>query len=226
MFKPAPDGAPTEGIYWRYEVMLKFLESRLNMMVGANGGIYAVRRHLYSPIPVHGIIDDFLVSMAVHQKGYRLVYDPEAVAVEEAAASVGDEFGRRVRIGAGNFSALRYTWRLLLPTAGAVSVALWSHKIFRWLVPFALLTAFTSAVALAAEPLYAVSAVAALGLTAMAGAGYLRERSHTRMGSFGVPYYFLSMNLALALGLVRCLTSTQAMAWSRTPRESSRGAEQ
>jgi cellulose synthase/poly-beta-1,6-N-acetylglucosamine synthase-like glycosyltransferase len=220
-FTSAANGTQTEGVYWRYEVLLKFLESRLNMMVGANGGLYAIRRPLFTPIPARGIIDDFLVSLAVRQKGYRLVYDAEATATEEAAASVADEFRRRVRIGAGNFYALRYTWRLLSPTAGLVAFAYWSHKVLRWLVPFALLTAFAASIALAGEPLYALSVVAALVFSLMAVIGYYRERAGRRAGLFGIPYDFLSMNLALALGFFRCLSGTQRAAWTRTPREAS-----
>lgn len=222
-FTPAANGTRSEGVYWRYEVLLKFLESRLNMMVGANGGLYAIRRPLYSPIPDHGIIDDFLVSMAIRLKGYHLVYDPEAVATEQAAASVGDEFRRRVRIGAGNFYALRYTGGLLSPTAGLVALAYWSHKVLRWLVPFALLTAFGGAVALAGKPFYALIVVAAFGLSLMAAVGYYRERGNLRPGLCGLPYYFLSMNLALALGLLNCIFGNQSTAWNRTPRETSVG---
>ena len=222
-FTPAANGTHTEGVYWRYEVLLKFLESRLNMMVGANGGLYAIRRPLYSPIPDHGIIDDFLVSMAIRRKGYHLVYDPEAVATEQAAASVEDEFRRRVRIGAGNFYALRYTGGLLSPTAGLVALAYWSHKVLRWLVPFALLTAFAGAAAMAGEPVYALVVVFGLAFSLMAALGYYRERGNLRPGLCGIPYYFLSMNLALALGLLRCLSGRQRMAWTRTPRTSSVG---
>jgi cellulose synthase/poly-beta-1,6-N-acetylglucosamine synthase-like glycosyltransferase len=217
-FIPTATGTRTEGVYWRYEVLLKFLESRLNMMVGANGGLYAIRRVLYSPIPNHGIIDDFLVSMAIRQKGYHLVYDPEATATEHAAGSVGDEFRRRVRIGAGNFYALRYTWRLLRPSAGLVSLAFWSHKVLRWLVPFALVSGFVGAVVLAGDPVYASMVVAALGLSLMATVGYYRERGNLRPGPCGIPYYFLSMNLALALGLIRFLRGSQSVVWKPTAR--------
>ena len=222
-FKPTENGTRSEGVYWRYEVLLKFFESRLNMLVGANGGLFAIRKALFTPIPARGIIDDFLVSMSVRQQGYRAVYDPEATAVEEAAASVKDEFRRRVRIGAGNFYALRYTWRLLLPTAGLVSLAYWSHKVCRWTVPYALLTAFCAALALISEPFYTWSVAAALGLCAMGAVGYRRERRDHRPGLFGIPYYFLSMNLALGLGLLRCVSGKQGLAWNRTPREGSVG---
>jgi biofilm PGA synthesis N-glycosyltransferase PgaC len=226
MLQPAANGSRTEGVYWRYEVFLKFLESRLNMLVGANGGIFAIRRSLFSPIPTHGIIDDFLVSMSIRRQGFRLVYDPEATATEQAAVTVGDEFRRRVRIGAGNFHALRYTWQLLSPTAGLVSLAYWSHKVMRWLVPFALVLSFGSALALAAQRFYALSAIAAVSLCSMALVGYYLERGSVRTRLFGVPYYFLSMNLALALGLLRCLSGKQLLVWNRTPRATSLGAGQ
>jgi cellulose synthase/poly-beta-1,6-N-acetylglucosamine synthase-like glycosyltransferase len=223
-FTPAADGARTEGFYWRYEVFLKFLESRLNMLVGANGGLFAIRRNLFSPIPSHGIIDDFLIAMAIRAHGYRVVYDPEANAVEQAAATVGQEFRRRVRIGAGNFHALRYTWRLLIPTAGLVALAYWSHKVLRWLVPFALVSTFCSTVVLAREPFYAFCAAAALGLCVLAAVGYRFDCSRIRNRKlFAIPYYFLSMNLALALGLVRCITGRQMLVWSRTARVKSAG---
>ena len=115
-----PGGAPTEGIYWRYEVFLKFLESRLNMVLGANGALFAVRRELFEPVPPLGVIDDFLIAMRVRAKGYRIVYDPEATGEEDLAPDVRHEFKRRVRIGAGNFYALRYTHALLSPSAGNV----------------------------------------------------------------------------------------------------------
>lgn len=217
-FTAVANGARTEGIYWRYEVFLKFLESRLNMLVGANGGLFAIRRNLFSPVPGHGIIDDFLIAMAIRAQGYRVIYDPEAMATEQTAATVGEEFRRRVRIGAGNFHALRYTWRLLSPMAGLLALAYWSHKVLRWSVPFALISAFSAALVLAGEPFYGLSAVAALALCAMALVGYRLEGRQIRIAWLAVPYYFLSMNLALALGFLRCITGRQMLVWARTPR--------
>jgi len=172
----ARQGVPqTESAYWRYETFLKFLESRLNMMVGANGGIFAIRRELFVPLPDGAIIDDFLISMRIRAGGHRVIYDPEATA-DEGTSSIAQEFRRRVRIGAGNLDALKYTWRLLSPTAGLVSLAYWSHKICRWLVPFAVLGEFVAAMALARERLYAAIAVANAVLFLMAWTGYRLER--------------------------------------------------
>jgi len=210
-------GPVTEGLYWRYEVFLKFLESRLNMLVGASGCLYAIRRELYEAIPSQGIIDDFLVAMRIRARGCRLVYDPEAAGYEEAA-SVRQDFHRHVRIGAGNFHALRFTWRLLSPTAGAVAFSYWSHKVFRWLVPFALCAALLSGLALSVQPFYAASVVAAVGLALMALIGHRLERRNLHSRLFSIPLYFLSMNLALLLGFIRFLNGRQTVIWSRTAR--------
>lgn len=209
-----------ENLYWKYETMLKFLESRLNMLVGANGGIFAIRRELFSPLPPDGIIDDFLVAMRIRAAGHRVVYDPEAVAIEELAEGVRHEFQRRIRIGAGNFHALKYTWTLLNPAMGWVAFSYWSHKVFRWVVPLALCIAEASAILLASDLKYAV--VAALGAV-IVGLGFARYRLDLRGGHcarFSLPYYFLSMNLALLLGFVRFLQQSQSTHWNPTPRPS------
>lgn len=215
---PLDVGQKNESFYWRYEVFLKFLESRLNLLLGANGGIYAIRRELFLPLPKHAIIDDFLIAMQVHAAGYRVVYDPEAVAYEEASHAVQDEFRRRVRIGAGNFHAIRYTARLLSPTAGGIAFSFWSHKIFRWLVPFALPTAFLCALILARQPFYAVCSELGVALLAMALAGYHLELRKDLRSLFSIPYYFVSMNLALMLGFIRFLSGSQGSVWQRSAR--------
>jgi cellulose synthase/poly-beta-1,6-N-acetylglucosamine synthase-like glycosyltransferase len=210
--------ATGEQHYWRFETLLKFLESRLNMLVGANGALFAIRRSLFVPIPADGIVEDFLIAMNVRAAGYRVVYEPEAIAWEEAAPNARHEFRRRVRIGAGNFHALRHTWRMLNPMAGAVALAFWSHKVCRWLVPLVLASAQISAAMLAREPLY--GAAAALGgmlvLLALLG---LRLDLHARYWApASVPYYFLSMNLALLLGLIAFVRGTQSIVWTPTAR--------
>jgi len=220
------DGEPsTESLYWRYETLLKFLESRLNILVGANGALLGIRRSLFSPIPRNGIIDDFLVSMHVRSQGYRLVYDPEAVAWEEVAPNIRQEFRRRVRIGAGNFHALRYTWRMLLPGAGLIAFSYWSHKILRWLVPVALCTSFVSAIWLVGQPLYAAFVAASIGISLLGLIGYRLDLQERYSAPCNVPYYFLSMNLALFLGLFRFARGRQSLVWAPTERKEGASAE-
>jgi cellulose synthase/poly-beta-1,6-N-acetylglucosamine synthase-like glycosyltransferase len=211
-------GAGGEGFYWRYEGCLKFFESRLNMLVGANGGIFAIRRELFVPLPSKAIVDDFLTAMEVRKKNYSVVFDWQAAGYETAASNVREEFVRRVRIGAGNFHALRMTWQLLMPWAGRIAFSYWSHKVFRWLVPFALLAAFAAALSLSAQAFYAACALLGVMLGAAALLGYRRELRNVHRGLCAVPYYFLSMNLALFVGFLKFVSGQQGVIWQRTPR--------
>ncbi len=212
----APEGG-SEGFYWRYETFLKFLESRMNMMVGANGGIFAIRAGLFAELPPGTIIDDFLISMRIRARGLRVVYDPEAVGTEEAS-TISQEFRRRIRIGAGNLHALFYTWKLLSPTAGSVAFSYWSHKILRWLVPLALPAALISAVLLAYQPLYAVFAALAIWFYVMAAIGYGLERGKVRIRALSIPYHFFSLNLALLIGFLAFACGRQDGVWKPTGR--------
>jgi cellulose synthase/poly-beta-1,6-N-acetylglucosamine synthase-like glycosyltransferase len=213
------DGQPSgEQLYWRFETLLKFLESRLNMLVGANGAVFAIRRSLFVPVPADGIVEDFLIAMNVRAAGYRVIYEPEAVAWEEVAPSARHEFRRRVRIGAGNFHALRHTWRLLHPRAGAVALAFWSHKVFRWLVPLFMTAAAISAVMLAREPVYAVAAAVGAVLVLLALLGHRLDLRAKYWAPASIPFHFLSMNLALLLGLIAFGRGTQSIVWTPTVR--------
>jgi cellulose synthase/poly-beta-1,6-N-acetylglucosamine synthase-like glycosyltransferase len=207
-----------EQLYWRFETLLKFLESRSNMLVGANGAVFAIRRSLFVPIPPDGIVDDFLIAMNVRAAGYRILYDPEAVAWEEVAPNGRQEFKRHVRIGTGNFYALRHTWRMLNPMAGAVALAFWSHKVCRWLVPLVLVSAQISAAMLAREPLYGVAAALGALLVLLALLGLRLDLRARYWAPASIPYYFLSMNLALLLGLIAFVRGTRSIVWTPTAR--------
>ena len=156
--------------------------------------------------------------MNIRGRRYRVIYDTEAIAHEEAALSIRHEFTRRIRIAAGAFHALRDTWRMLLPTAGPIAFSYWSHKVFRWVTPFAILVAALSSLALCARPWYAAVAVCGILLALAAYIGFRRESAGLPLGKFSVPYYFFSMNLALFLGFFRFLNGSQKAAWTRTPR--------
>ncbi|HEX5498699.1 MAG TPA: glycosyltransferase family 2 protein, partial [Thermomicrobiales bacterium] len=112
-------GKNVDGLYWRYETFLKRCEARLGALLGANGAIYAIRRESFTPIPTETIVDDFVIPLLARlTSGCRLVYDAEAAAYEETPERIGDEFRRRVRIGAGGFQSLAILWPLLSPRQG------------------------------------------------------------------------------------------------------------
>lgn len=205
--------------YWSFETWLKRLENRVGAVLGANGGIYAVRRAAYRPLAQDAITDDFVLPMLVRMGGSRIVYDPTALAREHTAPTVADEFRRRVRIGAGNLQALGLTRPLLAPSAGWTAFAYWSHKVARWSAPACLAIALCLALTQLDRPFYAVvGSGAALFLALATGGWWLERMARTPAAPFVIPYAFVAMNAALLIGAVRFLAGRRDGRWTRTPR--------
>ena len=209
-------GTSGEGLYWKYEGWIKRNEGRLGFLIGCNGGIFAIRRELYEPLPPSTIVEDFVLSMRVLEKGHRVEFEPAAKATEPPAVNSKAEMIRKIRIGAGGFQALSLTRSLLHPKFGLRSFAFWGHKVLRWCVPLALFAGLLANIALAVEQ---TSYLAALALQAggaiIAGLAY-RTRSRPALPRWTRPIsYFYLMNFALLCGFFRYLRGTQRVTWDR-----------
>jgi cellulose synthase/poly-beta-1,6-N-acetylglucosamine synthase-like glycosyltransferase len=213
------DGEPAmESLYWRYETVLKFLENRLNCVLGANGAVFAVRRELYHP-PDSAIVEDFQVPMDIRFAGHRVIYDPEAVATEAAAPTHDDEFRRKVRIGTGAFQTLFGSPQFLNPLIGLPTFAYLSHKVLRWLAPLFLVAALVcNALLVASGPFYSAFFAAQTAFYLFAALGWVRVRNGRPAGAAGMAFYFVSMNVALLLGMLHFLVGPRTAVWSSTPR--------
>jgi hypothetical protein len=188
-----------ESAYWKYESWLKALEGKQGAVVGANGGLYAIRRDLFSRLPPSTIVDDFVIPLRMLDQGYRVLYEPEALASEETTEDYGREFGRRARIAAGNFQSLGLVPGLLSPLRGFPAFAFWSHKVLRWCAPALMLVALAANVALLDEPFYRFTMAAQVGFYALALLGSVAVGPSFVRRIAGVPYYFVTMNLAIAV---------------------------
>lgn len=212
-------GANADGLYWKYETFLKKCEGRLGAVLGSNGAIYAIRRPQYVRIANNTIVDDFVIPLLVkEQTGGRIIYDREAVAVEETAADTAAEFRRRCRIGAGGFQAITMLWRLLDPRRGWVAFAFLSHKILRWLCPFFLLGTLLASALMWRVPLYRWALAAQLAFYLAWPLSDVMPRGVKAFKLLRLAGMFTSMNLALLVGFWRWLRGTQKGAWERTAR--------
>ena len=212
-------GDNQDHVYWRYERMLKYHESRIGGLLGANGGVYALRRADYVALPPTTIVDDFWVSMQVVEHGLRCVYDPEAIAVETVPENISDEFGRRVRIGIGNYQSLVRFAGLLNPGRGvAVAFTFLSHKVLRWLAPHMMILALASSAILATRPFYGGVLAAQLVFYALSWLGWRLARTGSAPKALRLPLFFTSMNLGLLVGFYRFTKGTGSGAWTRTAR--------
>ncbi|HEY6199476.1 MAG TPA: glycosyltransferase family 2 protein [Candidatus Binatia bacterium] len=218
--RSAADKGNLDGAYWRYETWIKTLESRFGSLLGANGAIYAFRRDRYRPIPPSAIVDDFLIPMLMRRDcGDRIFFVPAARAWEESPEEVKDEFRRRVRIGAGDFQALKWTWQLLLPSYGMIALIYFSHKVLRWLGPWFLLAGLIGTLMLLDEPLFEILLAGQLLFYALALAG-AALRPLPAVGRLAVAArYFVILNAGLLLGLVRLSLGAARPTWATAPRK-------
>ncbi|HEY3451172.1 MAG TPA: glycosyltransferase family 2 protein [Myxococcales bacterium] len=209
-----------ESLYWSYETLLKHWEGAHGAVLGANGGLYAIRRGLFERLPADTVVDDFVLPVGLLERGYRVVYEPEAVAYEETTEDYSKEFDRRARISAGNFQALQRHAGLLLPwRAPFAAYAFLSHKVLRWLAPFLMALALVSNVLLAPRgPLYAVLLLGQLSFYALALLGMSGRLTGPLRRAASAARYLVSMNAALAVGFWRWVRHAQGAAWERTAR--------
>jgi cellulose synthase/poly-beta-1,6-N-acetylglucosamine synthase-like glycosyltransferase len=205
-----------ESLYWRYDTWLKELENRTGSIVSAHGALYALRRELYQPPPDVGAVDDFAISTAVIEAGYRLVFEPEARAREYAIAEANREYRRRVRNMTMSLRAVALRRRLLNPFRyGFYSVVLFSHKVLRRLLSIALVVLLASSMVLAdSHAVYAAAAVGQICFYALAAAGLLaRRRGVGRLKVLYIPFYYCMANTAALVGLIQFLRGKRIALW-------------
>lgn len=146
MIEPGVDSEVNEGVgmYWRYEKLIRRMESAVDSVVGATGSIYAIRRSLFRPVEENALLDDVLVPMRIVLDGYRVLFERRARAYDITSATAGQEFRRKVRTLAGNFQALAMEPRLLNPRRNRLFFQLVSHKLARLVVPYFFVLALIS----------------------------------------------------------------------------------
>ncbi|MGE0823672.1 MAG: glycosyltransferase family 2 protein [Candidatus Binatia bacterium] len=210
--------AESEGLYYRYERWLQTMESRVGSIIGADGAMYAVRREHFRSPSAGLILDDFVISMSVARLGYRVLYDPEAVATEESTQTSQEEFRRKVRIIAGGMQALQRGEGLPRWQQPLLLFCYVSHKLLRWLVPCFLVFLFFASICLMNSPVYWFAMYSQLifyGVALLYAIGFMGIR---RLSGGGIPYYFCLVNGAALLGLWKGLFGTQSGTWQRTTR--------
>ncbi|MEQ1686697.1 MAG: glycosyltransferase family 2 protein [Burkholderiaceae bacterium] len=213
-------GDNQDSLYWRLEQFLKFFESRIGGLLGANGAIYAIRRSLWRPLPADTICDDFCVAMNVAASGHRLVYEPAAWAEEETPQSIGDEYQRRVRIGIGNFQALVRHPEYLWAVSASTTFAYVSHKILRWTAPHLLILGLTASLVLALDS-FAWGMLSAIQIVAYGCAAFwyrMSRSGRTLPAALRVPTFLFAMNWAFLVASKRYLAGQYSGSWRRSSR--------
>jgi len=220
----ADASAAGEGFYWKYESALKKWDSELYSVVGAAGELFSVRRSLYQPVSPDSILDDFMISMLIAQKGFRIVYEPDAYAIETSSENVTEELKRKIRIAAGGIQSIIWLKSLFnIFKYGILSFQYVSHRVLRWTItPFLLILVFILNILLALKPgefLYLVILTAQTLFYMLAWIGYLLEKKNLRVKILFIPYYFCVMNYAVLAGILRFIRKKQSASWEKSKRK-------
>ncbi len=216
-----------ENLYWKFESWIKRMDSDLNSAVGAVGELFAIRTNLFSQVENDTILDDFIISLRIAEKGFRIVYTPDAYAIETASVSVSEELKRKVRIAAGGLQTIMRLKGLLNPFRhGMLSIQYISHKVLRWTIaPIALFCLpVVNFLILPEEPeirafnffsyfFYLQGFMYLLALL-----GWMLEQRKIRFKLLFIPYYFTAMNYASLRGWVRFLKGKQSVNWEKSQR--------
>ncbi len=210
-----------EGLYWQYESFLKKLDAELHTLVGAAGELFSMRTELYKPVEKDTLLDDFVISLRIAGKGYKVVYDPEAYALEKPSFSVQEEMKRKIRICTGGFQSIIRLSYLLNPFQyGTLTFQYISHRVLRWAVaPFCLPVIFLANLFLyPTSRLYEAIFLLQIIFYALSLTGYILEKYKLRTKALFIPFYFSFMNYSVYLGLSKYLKGVQGGMWEKVKR--------
>jgi cellulose synthase/poly-beta-1,6-N-acetylglucosamine synthase-like glycosyltransferase len=208
-----------ESKYIAGEVLVKEAEGKLwGAMMGPFGGCFAFRKKCFEQIPAHFLVDDFYINMTCIEKGYRCITQTEAVVLEDVSNDLLIEFKRKIRISSGNFQNLKRFWRLLF-RFNWVSFAFFSHKILRWILPVFL-------VGMVLEILnrhndsafYTILYYCLLFIPMVFIVDFLLRKRQVQIIWLRYVIHFVSMNVALLVGLFRFFSGIRSSVWQPTKR--------
>lgn len=208
-----------EDSYLQLENRIKSAESNLfNAAMGLEGGCYAIKRKLWPKIPPLFFMEDFFVSLSIIEKGYHLLFNPNAVCIEDISTDKNEEFKRKVRISIGNFQNLSRFKSLVFRRFLPVGFSFLSHKILRWLTPFFLiLLLFCTLILSANSQFFQIFSLLYLAFIVLGALGILFSQNKS-IGLLKYPGHFIHMNLALLKGFFIYLKGVKSNVWQPTNR--------
>lgn len=214
-------GSKGPGIYWKYERIIRKAEGRFDSVVGATGALYMLRRELFQTIPPRCILDDVYTPMQIVLKGYRVLFEPQAKVFDQET-ELKHEFQRKARTLTGNFQLLEQL-PLLHPLKNRLFIQFLSHKLFRLLCPYALLTLLTSNLLLTFRQIHPTwwfqfFMIGQIIFYGFALGHKLTSGKAGRLGRFAET--FVTLNLAAVIAFKRYLR--RDFTWTTAPKKSSK----
>lgn len=200
-------------LFWKYENFIKRCQTSIKTISGCCGCIYSVRRALYVPLPPD-IISDLVEPLKILEKGYRIVFEPEAVAFEETTEKASEEFYMRIRVITRGMRGLLYMKSLFNPFRyGFVSFQLFSHKLLRWLMPVFMILLFASNLFLTGAVFYDVFLALQILFYLSVALAWAGEKANIKYKFLSIPLYFFTVNAASLISMYKTFKGYKAVTW-------------
>lgn len=203
----------SEGLYWRYEEFLRKKESAIGILPFVSGAFYGIRKHLYTPVR-EGLPDDSVSPLGVYKKGYRVVFEEEAVAYERMASTSEGEFRIKSRGVVRELGAILSFKELLNPVRyPLLSWILFSHRLLRWSVGFFLIGILIANLFLLSNSFYQLTLWCQIVFYSLALIGCLLRKGPQAWKIFTLPFYFCLVNAAAMWGIIQFVLGRKKAVW-------------
>jgi cellulose synthase/poly-beta-1,6-N-acetylglucosamine synthase-like glycosyltransferase len=207
-----------EGAYVRYEMLLRQLETRVNTLVGLSGSFFAARRSVcrnWAP----DLQSDFNTLLNSVRSGLRGVADPESVGIYKNLSDQKKEYERKVRTIVRGISVFMRSLSLLNPFRYHLFAwQLFSHKLCRWLVPFAMIAALAANAVLASSSSFFQGTLVSQVVFYAVALAYLATKRLPSFGMLRIPSFFVMVNLSILDAWIRYFRGERIVSWSPSKR--------
>ncbi|HDZ76034.1 MAG TPA: glycosyltransferase family 2 protein [Desulfobacteraceae bacterium] len=211
------DGQPSgEGLYVRYEMWLRRLESSVNSLVGLSGSFFAARKEVCRDFS-GDVQSDFRTLLSSIKLGLRGVSDPAAIGYYLDVANEKYELERKVRTVVRGITVFFGHLEFLNPFRyGLFAYQFFCHKLLRWLVPFFLISALVANVCLALNSFFFQFLL--FGQLLFYGLGILSWKTQKLHGLLKTPMFFLIVNAAIFIAWIKYLKGERIVQWTPSQR--------
>ncbi len=206
--------------YMNFENRLKSAESNLmGLVMGAEGGCYAIKKEILTEIPAHFIADDFFTTCLALRAKKKIIFENDALAYEDVATDTKGEFKRKARIATGNFQNLFYFKDLLFRFWSDIAFAFFSHKVLRWITPFLFLLNFITVILLfKTHVLFQIIFYAQVFLLLLPVLNKMLVSVGVKIKPCISLSHFMMMNAALLVGFLRYCKGVKSSVWEPVKR--------
>jgi len=203
----------SQGLYWRYEVKIRELESRIGRLIGVDGPLYAIRRENFIFLEAN-VISDLISPLLVLAQGKNVVLEDDALVDEDPTTKSGQELNTRRRITLRALVGLKAHSKLLNPLIHpGLSLQLFFHKVLRWFVGPLVLVNVLSSILLSGRKLF-LSISICYGVFFLAALlGFFLDHYGKKIRILFIPYYFTLVNLSATMAIIDFLRKKQSISW-------------